>query len=309
MEYYLWTASSYTVLKSYKQYLKAPLWERSTKFDGILDKCITRFVAWLIYHVSSIGTTGRQQMFYYTLMNEFFGLSRQGIDMCYKFGFGVSSDMFDNHKRLHHQRSVETITTKLQSPHVIWLDNFSKFKAHSIPTIRKDIFASCLHTGMTVNEYVQQLDDGKQNKVSMQVQLTEEKEVIPAMPDDLMSFSESVMPSIKQVYDMGTSYYSESLVLKYDINNIPLKIDVKVFPELKSEICSAKNSTAFIHPYQLMKPNIGSNRGLATILRQFQDDHRLHLHNACQQYKIMNLDENIYYRTLKVLLICCGCCL
>lgn len=217
MEYYLHTTSSYSVFREYKKYLKAPTFQKHSLFETILDKCITRFVSWLIYHVASIGSAGRSQLFYYTLLYEFFGLSRQGINMCYKFGFAVSTDMHDSYKKLHYDKCQQNLAAKMSLPHVIWLDNFSKFKAHSIPTIRKDIFASCLHTGMTINEYSLSPDEVQTVNVTMDVQYDEEKNIIPAMPDDLLVYRNSVSTSIQATYQMGQSYYSQSLVHKYSI--------------------------------------------------------------------------------------------
>ena len=90
------------------------------------------------------------------------------------------------------------------------------------------------------------------------------------------------------------------MVKKYDIVNVPLKVDTERFPAVASVVNSAKNSTKHINPFKLMRHNIGSNLGLVTILREFQDDHKMSLHDTCQKYANVNTDENIFYRGLKV---------
>jgi hypothetical protein len=51
---------------------------------------------------------------------------------------------------------------------------------------------------------------------------------------------------------------------------------------------------------ELIKINIGSNEGLLTIMRQLYDDHGMSSDDTCPDYKIINVDENIYWRIIKV---------
>ena len=42
----------------------------------------------------------------------------------------------------------------MEAPHVLWLDNFSKGYAMSVPNLKKTAYASCLWTGIAVHRYV-----------------------------------------------------------------------------------------------------------------------------------------------------------
>ena len=68
----------------------------------------TRFIGWVLLHVMNIGNKGKMQMFYITFCAHFFGLSRQGIDLMSKYGYGVTMDMFDDIRKKYIARSVAT---------------------------------------------------------------------------------------------------------------------------------------------------------------------------------------------------------
>ena len=66
----------------------------------------TRFIGWLLLHVMNTGNKGKMQMFYITFCAHFFGLSRQGIELLSKYGYGVTMDMFDDIRKMYTDRSV-----------------------------------------------------------------------------------------------------------------------------------------------------------------------------------------------------------
>lgn len=298
MEYYLYSCSAWSVYASYQEYLlTVDLAMKATLFAEIIKKCSPHFSGWLLFHINSVGSVGRKQMFYVTFVNHYFGLSRSGIEMNSAIGYGVTLGMYDRERRRHEELAKRRAAAVVDSKaYVQWWDNFSKFRSHSVPTIAKDVFATCLWTGITVNEYTGP-------PVNNTIQFNGDGDVIPAMPDDLFANEEVVLAGIDHIYNEGKLYYDKSMVKKYDIINIPLKVDTKRFPHLADTLNSSKNSTKHINPYKLIRHNIGSNLGLATILREFQDDNKMTMHNTVQSYSNVNTDENIFYRGLKV----CGC--
>ena len=87
-------------------YAQHRLWASSclTAENGSLDLLtqqtyiknnLTGFIGWLLLHICSIGSRGRRQLFYLTFILHYYGLSREGIDYIYKYGLGVSLNMFD----------------------------------------------------------------------------------------------------------------------------------------------------------------------------------------------------------------------
>ena len=231
-------------------------------------------------------------MFYVTFVKNYFGLSRDGIVIDSKYGFGVPLTNFDTYTKEYISKSNYNALEKKQSAHVLWYDNFSKFHAHSVPTLRKDVFSSCLWTGVTINEYIGP-------EVNMDVKFNNNS-VVPAMPVNILDQQATVHRWVMSMYGLGKEYYDESMVKKYNINNIPLKINLKRYPNLKPHIATDINTMRYIHPEKLIQKNIGSNRGLNTILKDLEQEHKMHRPNQCKRYLALNLDENIYYRTLKV---------
>ena len=268
---------------------------KSSIFYDILDKCSSHFSGWLLFHINSIGSLGRKQMFYITFVNHYFGLSRDGIEMNSAIGYGVNIGMYDRERKRHEELSKEaTVAVIKKGTFVQWWDNFSKFQARQVPTIKKDIFASCLWTGVTVNEYTGP-------DVDVSVRRDSNGEVIPAMPSNLFAHQDMMLQGIREIYDEGRTYYNKSLVKRYDIVNVPLKVDTKKFPNLANSMNSVKNTTKHINPFKLIKHNIGSNLGLVTIMREYQEDNKMHLNDFVENYSTVNTDENIFYRGLKVL--------
>ena len=295
MEYYLHACSSWSVNALFTQYLiTIDPSMKSSKFADILDKCSSHFSGWLVFHINSIGSVGRKQMFYITFVNHYFGLSRAGIEMNSALGYGVTLGMYDRERKNHEQLSVQRTKAVIDSGlFVQWWDNFSKFTRKSVPTISKDVFGTCLWTGVTVNAYEGPV-------VDISVRRDQAGVIVPAMPENLFEHQTTIIDSIKYIYNEGMDYYDRSKVKKYDVINIPLKIDTKVFPRKAAVLNSAKNTAKNINPYKLLRHNIGSNLGLTTILREFQDDNKMSLHNTVQNYTTINTDENIFYRGLKV---------
>ena len=233
-------------------------------------------------------------MFYITFVNHYFGLSRDGIELNSAIGYGVNIGMYDRERKRHEELSkVTTMAVIEKGWFVQWWDNFSKFQGRQVPTIKRDIFASCLWTGVTVNEYTGPF-------VDVSVRKDNAGEIIPAMPSDLFVHQDVMLLAIQEIYNEGREYYDKSLVKRYDIVNVPLKVDTKKFPDLAATMNSVKNTTKHINPFKLIKHNIGSNLGLATILREYQEDKKMHLHGFVENYSTINTDENIFYRGMKV---------
>jgi hypothetical protein len=70
------------------------------------DKCVVAFTGWLLMQVSGIGNAGKRQMFYLTFIAQYYGLSRDGIELVSTHGYGVTLDMFDSYRRMYKNRSA-----------------------------------------------------------------------------------------------------------------------------------------------------------------------------------------------------------
>ena len=185
----------------------------------------------------------------------------------------------------------------LEGPHFLWWDNFSKNIARYCPSLHKGVYTSCLWTGSAV------FACPDFDTIDHRVKRDEDDNVIPAMPDNLMEHRESVMRGLKQVFGQGRSRYSESLAYKHQVNVVPLKILAEA--DQKNQHGSDGHSMNVVFPEKIMPKNIGSNVGLIALLKEEVHDQHGMGTGECKHYVNMNVDENIFYRILKVLLVIC----
>lgn len=106
------TASCYSSYRQWKKVCKQPL-ATNTSLDiqvenDILQSNVNKFIGWLLFHLSNIGSNGRQQMFYVTFIAQYYGLSRNGVNHLAKYGYGVTNDMADVCKQDMVVKSSET---------------------------------------------------------------------------------------------------------------------------------------------------------------------------------------------------------
>ena len=180
----------------------------------------------------------------------------------------------------------------------MWVDNFSKFISRSIPTADKGIFSQCLWTGVSIFTLP---GDGSNDGVSDDVKFDVNGRVVPAMPADLLQHRDDVTAAVHHVLTLGTNYLDVAAVSRYDVRNVPLKVDTNIFPDVADDVNSYKISN--VKSVDLIEDNIGSNRGLITIMDKICSQRDIHGERQCLQYTTFNVDENIFWRILKVISI------
>jgi len=157
-EYYLHSCSGYAVNELYESYMNAP--DASTKssmFVDILKKCSSHFSGWLLFHINSVGTLGRKQMFYITFVDHYFGLSRDGIELNSAIGYGVTLGMYDRERKRHEKVSKDTTVAVIQSGNTqrggvifpnLWLVNFQRSKKTYLPLVCGPVSPSMSISGL-----------------------------------------------------------------------------------------------------------------------------------------------------------------
>ena len=175
--------------------------------------------------------------------------------------------------------------------HALWYDNFSKIYSVKTPSILSGSWKDCLWTGVAIQRY-----EGK--FIDMKLQ-HERGTVVPALPDSISMMASHVLSMVASCYDESVDYLDASLVVKYSVSTIPLKPKGRTEQEKKT-LAQSMDGMRNLLPEGLIRINIGSNRGLLRILRLFYEDRQMHIPGGCQRYYVLNLDINIYDRTLKV---------
>ena len=178
--------------------------------------------------------------------------------------------------------------------HVVWLDNFSRIYATQIPTEEAKSWRQCLWTGYAALKY-----NGPE--VDLHIHRDEDGKFLSAMPMNLVQMSFVLFDIIADV-DKHSSILGRSMVQRWRVNNIPLRpvLDEKNHPREAARLARGNDKQNILHPGGLLPENIGSNRGLLTILRNFFKEWNCMNGQDPEVYRILTVDCNIYSRIMKV---------
>ena len=134
--------------------------------------------------------------------------------------------------------------------------------------------------------------------------MTRRGAVIPAMPTDpflALADLSSCMKLMTQGPDGEMPLlFDESLMTEWGANRLPLAGDLDRIPEpYRSSTAAANDRSDDLYPRGLERENIGSNDGLARILRRFYEDRGMGT-SGCSKYSALTVDVNIFDRVMKV---------
>ena len=193
-----------------------------------------------------------------------------------------------------------------EGPHVIWYDNYNKMYNKQLVSMSRDVLKLCNWTGRAVRPYL-----GTQ-PVSMKVKRSR-GEIVPAMPQlsELWEFTEVIDRAIiKQTgstiedsdsQQIPTDFLDSSFYVLYGASRVPLKPDENKVPEeYKEALRHSPDTLENFHPAGLIEQNIGSNEGLARVIRQLYDEKNMGSVLGASHYVALNVDCNIFSRLMKV---------
>ena len=141
-------------------------------------------------------------------------------------------------------------------------------------------------------------------------------EIIPAMPQlsELWdstamideAFIESTASNIpgSESQQIPTDFLDSSLWVMFGAKRVPLKLDERTAPEEYKEVLrSSPDSLENFFPVGLIEPNIGSNDGLARVIKMLYDEKKMGTVLGSPTYVALNVDFNIFYRLMKVVYV------
>ena len=186
-------------------------------------------------------------------------------------------------------------------PHTVWLDNFSKIYGCRFPNIDKGAWTNCLWTGIALHKYL------GATRVTMDIIRDANGNDVPAMPDNVFAMV-AMLQEVWMAYKATLDYRRHSLVSKWKVSCVPLKPQAENMPEgiWKQAIEQDVNTLRPLYPKAILPINIGSNLGLARIMRShYIDNHQDVVETRrdprpCGKYTAFNADIDIFRRTLKV---------
>ena len=300
-EHYLSVFASYASHRAWISHLtKVEAGERHDLLPHDEEKQIikrerSKFHGWIMSSCNSIGNMGKKQLFFSSFVARYHGLSRGGLEILAQFGFASSKTMYGDLYREQITLAKEAAQEVATRPHVVWLDNFSKIYGRQMPNIDIGAWADCLWTGEAFRAYTGTVP------VSMSI-MYNEGDIVPAMPDDLFD-KESEFKACWEGALADLTYRAKSKLVKWSIRTVPIKPDATLAVEkirwrnaLKSDCSSLKT----LYPHRIIRKNIGSNKGLAEIMRDHYTSNGQDVEGKCDKYSAFIVDENIYMRILKV---------
>jgi len=199
---------------------------------------------------------------------------------------------FENHAKICDGRELEL------QPHVAWIDNFSKNWRVRMVGLTPDAMKRCLWTCVAYKKFAYPLE------VSMAHMHSSNGKVIPAMPtnafEGMVDFVQ-IMKSHTQEADGSMLFlYDTSLLTTWDCNRVPIQGNPELMAEPYRSSTSAHHDRGDdLYPRGLERENIGSNIGLAQIMRRYYNERRM-ASSECTTYSAMTVDVNIFDRIMKV---------
>ena len=190
-------------------------------------------------------------------------------------------------------------------PYVMWIDNYDSMFRTRIANIRENSYRDCHWTGVAVRKHL--------GNVDVSVVRDHNNGIVPAMPPDPLVFAGRVVEmvligsigrltgdgrTVREVPDL----YSTSLMVTWGVDRVPLKPSIRnpnVPQRYRDAIQRAPDSLGNFYALGMIGENIGSNLGLARVMRQFYDSNELG-NDSSTRYYAMSMDMNIHKRTLRV---------
>jgi hypothetical protein len=139
----------------------------------------------------------------------------------------------------------------------------------------------------------------------MNVEYDESHKVVPAMPDDPFEFILDLIELFR--VNTPTNHRRKAMATKWAVNKVPIKPDAKrIRHEPWRQAIQGENAKVqHMFPDQLIAINIGSNKGLGQIMRDFYESKKQHMEDQCKQYTAYNADIQIFHRMYKVRITIC----
>jgi hypothetical protein len=130
---------------------------------------------------------------------------------------------------------------------------------------------------------------------------------IPAMPNNLFTLTPKLIKLWKS-HHADIDYCTHSMVSAWKVNSVPLKPQAVNMPAgpYQDAIKSDVNTLHRLHPKELIPLNIGSNKGLAKILRTHYEQQPAHggeqmgAPTNCPKCSVFSVDIDIFRRMLLV---------
>ena len=183
--------------------------------------------------------------------------------------------------------------------HVIWYDNFTKYRyaQKQIPSMEDGAFLQQLWTGRAFR--------CSRTPVDMRVCRDMTGAIIPAMPDDPMIMLDTIV-SACQTYSPSERLlmqkHSKSLITIWKVHNVPLCPHPSAVskPAHASAIRNHSDGMENMYPDTILPVNIGANKSFLRLMREHYESRDQHQADECPEYSVFATDIDIANKQLRV---------
>lgn len=188
-----------------------------------------------------------------------------------------------------------------EGPHVVWMDNFDKTYYRKVPLMRSGTLSACYWTGIAYRRVEGDIDCALRYDAA--------DALVHGMPQD--PFAPDIIGSVTNLMLLRVpadgqmpNLLETSMWSRWDVNVVPVKPDLKRIPredrKLKPRIAAAALNLKEFFPCRLALDNIGSNKGLARLMKAHHDEYKMNTEVGVGRYLVMTVDCNIFDRIVKV---------
>jgi hypothetical protein len=78
-------------------------------FSDIIDVCSVQFYSFVLISLNTMGRYAKRQLFYIAFTMKYYGLSRIGLSLLGKYGFGTSISCIDTLSAEHHALTLQKV--------------------------------------------------------------------------------------------------------------------------------------------------------------------------------------------------------
>jgi hypothetical protein len=185
---------------------------------------------------------------------------------------------------------------------VTWIDNFSKQYHLNVPSFRRGEYANSLWTG--VGHHLPMFDVPH----ALDLLINASGDIEDAMPPDLFDegLVEHTLNWLAQLNRPGEEHnmFDSSVYRALDIQSVPIKIRLDLVPDPNDPLLANYDPRSvsldnFI-PASIDPWNVGSNDGLAMVVKRELDAVMVDGECSPTKYRMIFADVNIFERLLKV---------
>lgn len=267
---------------------------RTTYFNKIFPEVKAVFLGWLLRALYNISQKNSSQLFYVSLLAEWRGISRNGLDILGKMKMLLPSKTYKRYRDgalLNQKINVQSILQ--ESTFVFWVDNFSKhFRKSYLVNGTNVPYRSVDYTPFGISEIP------NRSQISLDHVFIGPSLIraFPAFPSNRL-FTKNMVDVVAK-YDNFCNHnlWRNSSARCSQTFNIPLKLETDLDLLTQEELLQgSRDGLRHFQPVQLAPFNVGTTEGLVQTINEIK-----RIFVSPNKYCLGKVDIDIFWRLCKV---------